>query len=647
MKSKNFILLFIFGLFIFLLPNFTEAACPLGCCKRTSPYACGWAGPCLTGYERLGLIGNVGKLACDDCDDWGCSNCSSESFACAASTSNGTQCAAVDQCTWPVCNDCVQTGVWDASESKCVSCNGGKKEELIRGDTSEVYAGCAGVISSCSDEGNTGDGQCESACATNPADPNVIACDEKNPGDSCGSGGTCDNNCQCILPPEGCTIGGTSYDDGECNPSNKCEYCDASEDDDWTDVPSGKVCYNNSLVTVSDDSGHYCNYDDNCERGNCSATQWYTSCDGSGSCRAASDHTASYSYTFNVSNGYVLESDCSEVEVSSSYYCDMPIETCEDAADCDGSIFYRGCYQGSCSSSSNYGYTDTSDDSACDHVVCSSTNYCRSSCAWYTGKKCLDGSCSLGYGGGNCNPYTCSGGSCTTICSVSCGAVCEDDGDCPEGSTCQANCTCSGVNNPPNCDAGSDKTVNETQSVQLDCSASDPDGDSLTYSWSCTGGSLNNSSILQPVYTAPSVETNTDYTCTLDVSDGKGGNCSDSMVVHVQDVPVGVPITPPVVVTIADATISEDPDHPGQYRAILTGFLDSLGYAPVTCTDCKCIVWFEWGTSGTAGVSGSYGNSNTPVEMTTEDDYFYYTADDLDSGTTFKFEAFAKNGGSW
>jgi hypothetical protein len=71
MKSKNLILFFIFGLFLFILPSFVEAACPLGCCERTSPYVCGWAGPCLTGYERLGLIGNTGKLACDDCDNWG------------------------------------------------------------------------------------------------------------------------------------------------------------------------------------------------------------------------------------------------------------------------------------------------------------------------------------------------------------------------------------------------------------------------------------------------------------------------------------------------------------------------------------------------------------------------------------------------
>ncbi len=97
------------------------------------------------------------------------------------------------------------------------------------------------------------------------------------------------------------------------------------------------------------------------------------------------------------------------------------------------------------------------------------------------------------------------------------------------------------------------------------------------------------------------------------------GTCSYATSRCISDPSCGgvVSINPPVVITIANPTVSEDPSHPGKYRAILTGFLDSLGYVPGTCPSCKCIVWFKWGTSG------SYGNSNTPVEMTTEDDYFY------------------------
>lgn len=53
----------------------------------------------------------------------------------------------------------------------------------------------------------------------------------------------------------------------------------------------------------------------------------------------------------------------------------------------------------------------------------------------------------------------------------------------------------------------------------------DPD---LTYSWSCTGGTLSNPNIAQPTYTAPLVNSDTTYTCTLTVTDSKGLSGSDS-----------------------------------------------------------------------------------------------------------------------
>jgi len=113
-----------------------------------------------------------------------------------------------------------------------------------------------------------------------------------------------------------------------------------------------------------------------------------------------------------------------------------------------------------------------------------------------------------------------------------CGAECDsnadcDDGDSSTGDTCEA-CSCF------HCDAGADKTVNEGQSVQLDSSTSF--SESLTYSWSCTGGSLDDSSKLQPVYTPSEVLADTNYTCTLTVSDSHGATCSDSMTVTVKNV---------------------------------------------------------------------------------------------------------------
>jgi len=95
------------------------------------------------------------------------------------------------------------------------------------------------------------------------------------------------------------------------------------------------------------------------------------------------------------------------------------------------------------------------------------------------------------------------------------------------------------ANQAPTVNAGIDKTVNEGQQVALsDANASDYHNDTLSYSWSCTGGSLSSSTILNPTFTAPSVSTNTNYTCTLTVNDGNGKTASDSVMITVTNIPV-------------------------------------------------------------------------------------------------------------
>jgi Bacterial Ig domain len=87
----------------------------------------------------------------------------------------------------------------------------------------------------------------------------------------------------------------------------------------------------------------------------------------------------------------------------------------------------------------------------------------------------------------------------------------------------------------------SDKTEVPTSSeVQIVAQASDPDGDTLTYQWSTTGGifSGEGSTI---IWTAPAVSDN--YTVTVTVSDDKGGTASKSMTIAA----IYMPNHPPVV----------------------------------------------------------------------------------------------------
>jgi surface antigen len=123
-------------------------------------------------------------------------------------------------------------------------------------------------------------------------------------------------------------------------------------------------------------------------------------------------------------------------------------------------------------------------------------------------------------------------------------------------------------NTPPIASAGPDKEVFEGQSVILEGSGSDPDGDSITFRWSCKGGTLSNSSIAQPTYTAPMVSRDTTYTCTLTVTDNKGASAKDDMVVRVKDRPNRPPVAdagPDQTVQVGstvqlDGSSSSDPD---------------------------------------------------------------------------------------
>jgi hypothetical protein len=81
------------------------------------------------------------------------------------------------------------------------------------------------------------------------------------------------------------------------------------------------------------------------------------------------------------------------------------------------------------------------------------------------------------------------------------------------------------ANRAPTANAGADQSVNESTMVNLSGNGSDPDGDSLTYSWSQAGGrsvSITNSDMASASFMSPDVTAGSPETLTfrLTVSDG-------------------------------------------------------------------------------------------------------------------------------
>jgi hypothetical protein len=85
----------------------------------------------------------------------------------------------------------------------------------------------------------------------------------------------------------------------------------------------------------------------------------------------------------------------------------------------------------------------------------------------------------------------------------------------------------------PTVNAGPDVTLYEGQLISFSGTANDPQNDPLIFSWTCTGGSLTNSTTLNPTYKAPLVNADTTYVCTLTTTDNKGNSASDSLNVKV------------------------------------------------------------------------------------------------------------------
>lgn len=126
------------------------------------------------------------------------------------------------------------------------------------------------------------------------------------------------------------------------------------------------------------------------------------------------------------------------------------------------------------------------------------------------------------------------------------------------------------VNQIPIANAGPNQSINEGVLVTLDGTASsDSDNNTLTYLWTAPSGiTLNSNTSSKPTFTAPEVQTNTNYTFSLVVNDGIVNSTVDQVVITVQQVnnaPIAnagtdQSVNEGVLVTL-NGTTSTDPDN--------------------------------------------------------------------------------------
>jgi len=246
--------------------------------------------------------------------------------------------------------------------------------------------------------------------------------------------------------------GVTGYEDPEVSCDGLDNDCDSHRDEDCgavcsegqtqpcTKICSYKKCSGSSCTSTSVDvSGTQtcqsdrtwgecvttcpsdeCSTDTNCTacgNGNCDGEETYSNCPQDccdADCTAKNDaicHSECNGY-----NGCSLSTGCNGLS-SDSYIC------------CNSTEGRLQCCEGSCS------------DCGTESWQC-----CNNNC----GRQYVDYGCSAGSCWGptpgscqDCGYYTCSGGFCTSTCSQTCGARCDQPSDC-SSRICKSDCTCSG-----------------------------------------------------------------------------------------------------------------------------------------------------------------------------------------------------------
>lgn len=165
--------------------------------------------------------------------------------------------------------------------------------------------------------------------------------------------------------------------------------------------------------------------------------------------------------------------------------------------------------------------------------------------------------------------------------------------------------------------------VNEGASTTLTVTASDVDGDALTYSWkqlpAAPAGTFGTETGATRTWTAPAVASNTTFTLEVTVSDGKGGTATSTVDVAVANVPT-VNRAP----TVDEAITGAAPAIAGDTLNLSIGATDPDGD----------ILTYSW-TTEPAG-SGTFTNADTSAAQ--------WRSSDISAATPFTLKVTVSDG---
>ncbi|MFH1451218.1 MAG: PKD domain-containing protein [bacterium] len=172
-------------------------------------------------------------------------------------------------------------------------------------------------------------------------------------------------------------------------------------------------------------------------------------------------------------------------------------------------------------------------------------------------------------------------------------------------------------NHSPVANAGPDKEVYSGETVTFAGLASDPDGGDISFSWVCQGGSLSNSKIAGPTFTAPVVSAGTTYFCVLTATDSQGISSSDELSVKIKVRTVSVTLR-------ANPSSGNAPLQGVDLTAAVSGISDNAINYIFYCnrSDIKTNILSSWAEK----VDSVQSNSFTAVDVCNYDNPGTYTA---------------------